>query len=800
MTFSPFNLSNPIPNNPFYSPETSYLYGPSGSLIVGSGFSINNITGTISVSGGGSGAPAILAGTGISVVSGVGTVTIANTGILSVTAGAGISASVSAGNLNIVNTAPSPGVIGTVTQINSGTGLTGGPITSTGTLSLAPVGSISPGIYTNATVTVDIYGRVTSASPGSGLGSLIQATAPLSVNASLPQTIAISNASIASSGVVRLNTSTNSTLTTQAATPSAVKAAFDLATTAAANSATALSDASSATSAAASAQTSANTANSTATTALANAGTAQTTANTAIANAIAAQATANGAIPCSSFSLKGQLLAGTGSSTYVTLNPGTNGQALVACSACSSGLTWVSQPVAAGTVVSVATGPGLTGGLITTSGTICLAASGVTANTYTYANVSVDAYGRVTAAGNGVPPIPCACLTAKGTLIAGASPGVPVALPVGANGRVLTACSLCPGGLTWVANTASEIPCSCITAKGALISGTAPGTVSSLSVGVDGYVLTADSTCTSGLKWAVATSPITAATPTVEGSVFAYTDGVANFGTALGYDSLNTTVTGPGNVALGTSTGCSLTTGQLNTFVGSGAGCDTTTGNNNIALGVQSLFANTTGSGNIVIGNLAGLNLTTESNNVFLGPYAGEAGCDNNIYISAGDGTLRMRVNANGAYDFGGLSYGTTGQVLTSGGPTSTPTWTTVALPSTSIVGQSVSGICNAGVALCMDNLKVAMAAEGNRGLQLGVVSGTSCAIIQTACCENTAFDTERYCTNLTTTLTNINDWCFTVSGATQHAFICYGSSAYCVSMMVGLSYNSNVLCVTRVV
>jgi microcystin-dependent protein len=198
------------------------------------------------------------------------------------------------------------------------------------------------------------------------------------------------------------------------------------------------------------------------------------------------------------------------------------------------------------------------------------------------------------------------------------------------------------------------------------------------------------------LKWAVAASPISAATPTVEGSVFAYTDGVANFGTALGYDALNTTVTGPGNVALGTSTGCSLTTGQLNTFVGSGAGCDTTTGNNNIALGAQSLFAHTTGAGNIAIGNLAGLNLTTESNNVFLGPYAGEAGCDNNIYISAGDGTLRMRVNADGAYDFGGLSYGTTGQVLTSGGPTSTPTWTTVAVSGgtvTSITaGTGLSG------------------------------------------------------------------------------------------------------------
>ena len=187
------------------------------------------------------------------------------------------------------------------------------------------------------------------------------------------------------------------------------------------------------------------------------------------------------------------------------------------------------------------------------------------------------------------------------------------------------------------------------------------------------------------------------ATPSTEGTVYAYTD-LYDQATPAG-----------GNAALGNGAGAALTSTDLhNTIVGSFAGgsltgvtgqtalgfgalaqatTPTTPSEVNVALGYLSGMSVTTGGNNILIGQQAGLNYTTESGNIIIGNTAGGAAADAGIIrIGHGSQQAYIELDAGGAIDISGSTAGTAGQVLTSAGPNNPPTWATPSGGSSPVV------------------------------------------------------------------------------------------------------------------
>tara|TARA_R100001509_G_scaffold120820_1_gene74989 strand:- start:1638 stop:2846 length:1209 start_codon:yes stop_codon:yes gene_type:complete len=137
-------------------------------------------------------------------------------------------------------------------------------------------------------------------------------------------------------------------------------------------------------------------------------------------------------------------------------------------------------------------------------------------------------------------------------------------------------------------------------------------------------------------------------------------DGTDNNNTALGYQALNATTSGAGNVGVGYQTLKANTTGIANVAVGNQALTANTTGNRNVALGDGALVSCTTGGLNFAVGEAAGQSLTTGTGNFFMGRLAGRniTASGNNVCIGSqsGDGISGAFSNYNVAVGSDALS------------------------------------------------------------------------------------------------------------------------------------------------
>jgi trimeric autotransporter adhesin len=299
-----------------------------------------------------------------------------------------------------------------------------------------------------------------------------------------------------------------------------------------------------------------------------------------------------------------------------------------------------------GTVTSITTGPGLTGGPITGAGTINLAATNLLPTTACTTNQIAKWNGTAWA---------CAAdadTNSGGTVVSVAtSAGLTGGTITGFGTIGLAATNLLPT----TACAANQIP---------KWSGSAWACAADASVpagGVAGQVLTGSA---SGPAWAstVALSGNLDVTGTIDSDgtitqnggrmlrVSAFQEGFVNLGfqagasagangnyqVAIGNEALSNVVYGMfgdgwGNTALGSAASKFNTTGRSNTAVGRNALTANTTGGSNVALGAGALSAST-GSSNIAIGPNGGANFTTGSNNIAIG-HAGESGVSSRIFI-----------------------------------------------------------------------------------------------------------------------------------------------------------------------
>jgi hypothetical protein len=204
-------------------------------------------------------------------------------------------------------------------------------------------------------------------------------------------------------------------------------------------------------------------------------------------------------ISCAEITAKGDILVGASPGVPTALSVGDNGQVLKACSVCANGVFWADEPESSDIPCSLLTARGQ---LIVSLGANAPAAFPFGLDGQILRTCNLCQYGVFWSDDQTGQDISCSTITGRGQLIAGVGNSQPVALSPGLDGYVLSANSNCNSGLEWVEGSGvDKIPCSTVIGKGTLIVGSAPSTPAALSVGPDNAVLVTNSSCATGMAW-----------------------------------------------------------------------------------------------------------------------------------------------------------------------------------------------------------------------------------------------------------------------------------------------------------
>ena len=327
---------------------------------------------------------------------------------------------------------------------------------------------------------------------------------------------------------------------------------------------------------------------------------------------------------------------------------------------------WITVSGGSTGVTQVDSGTGLTGGPIVNTGTLSLATAGVGAGTYgsdqnntKIDEITVDAYGRITAITTGATGAGDGTMS-DWSIQDNAGTSTPIT-----NNETL---KIAQG--TGISSTLTSVTPAILTLENTGVTSIIAGTGISIDQGTGAVTITA-----TGGGGGVTFDYTDSGTNLLIGQSVTYTTQQGNVGlgegalqnqtassynTAIGYQSLQYSISGSGqNTALGYRAlqgVTAVTDGYYNTAVGYEAGMRIESAQNNVFVGYQAGDQVTDGNTNIIIGSLAGGAITVHDDNVIIGSSAASALTGNkNVVIgksayttasSTGDNNIVIGFNA----------------------------------------------------------------------------------------------------------------------------------------------------------